>query len=168
MIALIKAFHIAALALWCAGLLALPIMLHLHGRGPQVRRQAGYAAFRLLTHRAYTRVVTPAAVVAIAAGSTLIVLLRVIDPWMLAKLAVVSCMVLLHVWLGHLVDRSGAGRAHLRMLPPLVGLVTALPLIGTVLWLVLAKPDLSGLITLLPEALRAPQGRLLPEAVVPI
>lgn len=168
MIAALKALHIAGLVVWCAGLVALPILMQIYGRGPVSRTQAGFAEFRLLAHRSYTRIITPAAIVAIAAGSALIVLLRLADPWMLAKLAAVAGMVLVHAWLGHLVAVSGERAGAWQMPSPLIGLALALPLMALTLWLVLAKPDLEATIALLPEALREPQGRSLPDAAVPI
>ncbi|MBK5926446.1 CopD family protein [Rhodobaculum claviforme] len=172
MIAALKFLHIAALSVWCAGLLALPVVMQVYGRHPAMRSQARYAEFRLLAHRSYTRIVTPAAVVAIAAGSGLIVALRLVDPWMLAKLAAVSGMVLVHAWLGHLVAQSGERAGDLaagwRLPSPLIALWLGLPLMAAVLWLVLAKPDLSDLAAGLPAVLTEPQGRSLPDAVVPI
>ena len=168
MIAALKALHIAALAVWCAGLVALPVLMHVYGRPERMRTQAGFAEFRLLAHRSYTRVVTPAAVVAIAAGSVLIVVLRLADPWMLAKLVAVAGMVLVHAWLGQLVALTGQRGGYWAMPSPLIGLVLGVPLMGVVLWLVLAKPDLWALAEALPEALRQPQGRSLPDAAVPI
>ena len=172
MIAALKFVHIAALVVWCAGLVALPVVMQIYGRRPAMRRQASYAEFRLLAHRGYTRIVTPAAVLAIAAGTALMVLLRLVDPWMLAKLAAVSGMVLVHAWLGHQVAQSGHHAAQLgkgwRMPSPSIALVFGVPLMGAVLWLVLAKPDLSGLVEHMPAVLRDPQGRSLPDGVVPI
>ena len=172
MIAALKFVHIATLAVWCAGLVALPLVMQIYGRQPAVPTQARYTEFRLLAHRSYTRIVTPAAVLAIAAGSGLVFLLRLVDPWMLAKLAGVSGMVLVHAWLGHLVAQSGERAQELgrgwRLPSPLIALVLGLPLMAAVLWLVLAKPDLSGLEDRLPAVLLEPQGRSLPDAAVPI
>ena len=172
MIAALKFLHIAALAIWCAGLIALPLVMHGYGRPSAMRRQSSYAAFRLLAHRSYTRIMTPAAVVAITAGSALIFLRRLTDPWMLAKLAAVSAMVLVHAWLGHLVAQSGDHAADLgdgwRLPSPLIALVAGVPPMVAVLVLVLAKPDLAGLVDAIPAVLREPQGRSLPDAVVPI
>jgi putative membrane protein len=169
MIAALKALHIAALAVWCAGLVALPVVMHLQGRRGALATQPGFARFRLVAHRSYTRVVTPAAVIAVAAGSALILVLRLVDGWMLAKLVLVSGMVLVHAWLGHLIALSGERDPRLwQMPPPLIGLALGLPLMAGVLWLVLAKPDLAGLVDRLPEGLRRPQGRSLPEPVAPI
>ncbi len=168
MIAAFKAAHIAALAVWCAGLILLPVLMHLHGRGEPVRAQAGYARFRRLSHFSYTHVVTPAAVIAVAAGTVLIVMLELVDAWLLAKLVAVAGMVLVHAWLGHLVVQSGEGLGGYRMPPPLIALALGVPLMLVILWLVLAKPDLTPLIERMPMFLREPQDRELPPDLVPI
>lgn len=156
MIAAVKALHIAGLVAWCAALIALPLLLHLHGHA---RRQRQFIAFRLITHVGYTAIATPAAVVAVAAGTALIFLARVYEPWLLAKLALVAAMVLVHVWLGHLIGRSGeVGRPVLRP-PPILALVLTLPLIAAVLMLVLAKPDLRPLEGWLPAWAQEPRAR---------
>lgn len=168
MIALTKALHIAALSVWCAGLIALPIILHVHGRSPAMRTEAGYAEFRLLSHRTYIALVTPAAVVAIAAGTGLILLEGLRAPWLIAKLAAVVGMVLLHAWFGHVISRTGQERGLYRPPLPWPGLAAGLGLMAVTLWLVLAKPDLAPLAHHLPEWLLHPRGRSLPPALVPI
>ena len=168
MIALTKALHIAALALWCGGLLALPVILHAYGRRPEAHSQAGFAEFRLLAHRAYTRLVTPAAVVAIAAGTLLIFLEGLRDGWLMAKLAAVAAMVLIHAWIGHLIAMTGEGAGRYRLPSPLPAFGGLVVLMGAVLWLVLAKPDLAHLVDQLPLWLRQPLGRDLAPALVPI
>jgi protoporphyrinogen IX oxidase len=168
MIAAVKAAHIAALVIWCAGLILLPVVLHIYGRGAEVRTQVGYSTLRSLSHFSYTRLVTPAAVIAVAAGTVLIFLLELVNPWLLVKLVAVSGMVLVHAWLGHLIAQSGEQAGVYRMPPPLIALIAALPLMLIVLWLVLAKPDLAPLVERMPLFLRQPQDRELPPDLVPI
>lgn len=168
MIALLKAGHIASLSVWCAGLLALPIILQIYGRRREISTQPGFTEFRLLLHAGYTRVATPAAVLAIAFGTALIVLLELRDAWLMLKLAVVALMVLLHVWLGHLILKTAEGRGSYQMPSPVLALPIGLVLITGVLLLVLAKPDLTPLLHQLPEFLQQPQGRELPPDLVPI
>jgi len=167
-IALIKALHLATLALWCAGLIALPVVMQIYGRTPKVHTQAGFAEFRLLSHRAYTLVITPAAVITITAGSLLFVLEGLRDPWMLAKLGAVAGMVLIHAWLGHLISLTGEGAGRYRIPSPIPALVGALGFMGLTLWLVLAKPELAPLTDQLPDWLLHPRGRELPSDLVPI
>lgn len=168
MIALLKAVHIGALALWCAGLILLPVLMHVHGRRAEMRTQAGFSEFRWLTHYSYTCVVSPAAVVAVTAGTALIFAAQVFDVWMMVKLVAVAGMVVVHALLGHMIVKVGEGHGQFRL--PRVGLalLAIVPLIGTVLWLVLAKPDSQDLIALLPEMLLEPRGNTIPARLDPL
>jgi len=168
MIAALKFVHISALVVWCAGLVALPILLHFYGRSDTHRTQTGFERLRHLTHYSYIGVLSPAAVIAIAAGTGLIFLMELVDIWLLAKLVAVAGMALIHAWLGHVTSEIGHGGGHYRLPPTLLVLWLLFPLMGVVLFLVLAKPDLTPLIEQLPAFMRIPQGRELPEGVVPI
>ena len=168
MIALLKAVHIIGLVVWCAGLIALPIIVQAYGRTANVRTQAGYSEFRLLTHRGYVELVTPGAVVAIGAGTALLFLEGVRDPWMMAKLAAIGGMALCHAWIGHMVAQTGDHKGAFRVPSPVPVLLGLVALMGLVLWLVLAKPDLAPFAAHLPDWLRQPLGRELPSSLVPI
>ncbi|QTL03255.1 CopD family protein [Aquabacter sp. L1I39] len=169
MIALLKAVHIAALSLWCAGLIALPVVLHAYGRREEVRTQAGFSEFRLLIHAAYTRIVTPAAILAIIAGTVLFLTLELRDYWLMAKLVAVVGMVLVHAWLGHLAVQASEARGDYDMPPAaFIALPAGFLCMGAVLFLVLAKPDLQPLVDALPQDLKTPQDRSLPSVLVPI
>ncbi|WP_371347187.1 CopD family protein [Ancylobacter sp. IITR112] len=168
MIALLKAVHIAALSLWCAGLIALPLVLQIYGRREEVRTQAGFTEFRLLMHAAYTRIVTPAAILAIVAGTGLIFAVGITQPWLVAKLVAVAGMVLAHAWLGHLTVEASEGRGSYQMPHAIAALPASLICMGAVLYFVLAKPDLQPLIETLPPVLTTPQHQPLPADLVPI
>ena len=156
MIAALKFIHIAGLTVWCAGLIALPVLLQGYGAP---RHQPEFMRFRLLTHVGYAAVATPAAIVAVSAGTALIFAQQVYHPWLLAKLALVAGMVLVHAWLGHLIQMSGERRSPVRLHVPLLGLLLVVPLMAGVLWLVLAKPDLARIERLMPAILLQPQDR---------
>ena len=66
LVALFKGVHIAALMLWCGGLLALPLMLSRHD--PAVTPD-DYRRIRSATHTTYAIIVTPAAIIAAVAGT---------------------------------------------------------------------------------------------------
>lgn len=168
MIAALKAAHIIALSIWCAGLILLPIVLHIYGRRPENRTQAGFAELRWLSHYGYTAVVTPAAVLAVTFGTILIFALEVLDAWMLAKLIAVSGMVLVHAWMGHVIVQAGEGQGAYRTPMAGLSLLALVPLIGVVLWLVLAKPALDDLIALLPSFLQEPRGNQIPARFDPL
>ena len=168
MIAILKTVHIIGFTIWMAGLLVLPVVMQVYGRRREMQTQPGFDEFRWLTHYSYTRVVTPASIIAIAAGTALIFAHHVLTVWMLAKLVAVSGLVLLHAWLGHVIVQAGEGRGAYKM-PP-VGLTVAplLVLIMGVLWLVLAKPDLDALVAALPAFLQEPRGNAIPANLEPL
>lgn len=155
MIAALKALHIAALLIWCAALLALPLVL----RAAAPQTAAGYIRYRQVTHFGYIGFATPAAVLSVSAGTGLIFAAGVFEPWLLAKLALVAGMVLVHVWLGHLIQRAGGAGRRPGHGQSLLALVLVVPLMAAVLVLVLAKPDLRGLI---PAQFWSPRGGVLP------
>ena len=154
MIALIKTLHIAALVVWCATLVALPALLGLHQHVARqthwVDVQHHYVRFRRFTHVTYTAVATPAAVLAIAAGTVLIFAAQVFEVWLLAKLVCVAGMALAHAWLGHLIVQSGERSVYWRMPWPGLSWLVTVPCMLAVLWLVLAKPDLQAAVQRLP------------------
>lgn len=129
----LKLVHISAVVLWCGALVYLPLALATAG---DVERLAQRRVLRLL----YTSVATPAALAAISSGTLIFLWHGPLAPWLVAKLAVVACVVLMHAGLGLLVLRSERGDAPWRCRA--CGAVLAALLAGMSLtaWLVLAKP----------------------------
>lgn len=162
MVTALKAAHLAALILWCAGLLALPLLLARHD--PQ-HSQSTYTRLRLLTDASFRLVVTPAAVIAIAAGTALVFARGVYAPWMLAKLAVVGLLVGLHAWQGVSVTRMGETAGERPPPGAALPIALAIGLISAVLLLALAKPPVSA--ERLPGWLNEPRHRALPVGEVP-
>lgn len=153
----LKALHIAALALWTAGLFALPLMLARHD--PAIG-QSDYARIRRATHYGYTLVITPAAVTAIASGTLLVFLREVFVTWMFAKLVFVALLVAFHAWVGHTIVAVAETEGEHRTPEPLMPLLLLLvPVLG-ILTLVLAKPELREIP--LPGWLMEPRGGQLP------
>lgn len=159
----LKFLHISALSLWCAGLVALPLLLARHHPD---RTQHHFTRLRLVTHHGYTRVVTPAAVIAIAGGTALIYLRGTWTPWFLAKLVLVGLLALFHAWVGHITLNMGErdGEYHPPPAWPLVG--GSLATMIAILVLVLAKPAFG--IDLLPGWLTSPRNQPLPVGEVPM
>lgn len=161
-ITLVKAVHLAAILLWAAGLVALPLLLSEHKSG---HGQGAYQRIRRFSHYGYTHLLTPAAVVAVAAGIALLFLRDVFVPWMFAKLALVGALVTLHAWIGNLVVRMGE-HANRRQPSPILPLVVlAIVLCAGIFYIVLAKPDL---VPTFPEWMTHPRERQLPVEEVPI
>ncbi|HEY8213008.1 MAG TPA: CopD family protein [Methylocystis sp.] len=151
------AFHILTLSLWCAGLIALPLMLSRHD--PAIS-QTDYARIRRYTHFAYTLGVTPAAVLAVVSGLALVFLRDAFTPWMFLKLVFVAALVLTHGWVGHTVTLMEETHGlHRPPHPALPAMATFIPIFA-ILFLVLDKPDLSEF--RFPQWLSQPQGGQLP------
>jgi len=153
----LKALHVGFIAIWMAGLLALPAMLARHDRAIG---QADFQRIRTATHYGYVWAITPVAALAIATGMALIFLRGVFVPWMFAKLVLVAMLVALHTWIGHtIIDVVETEGKHEPPRPLLPILVLCLVVAG-ILFLVLSKPDLTTLP--MPDWLRQPLGRELP------
>lgn len=162
-IALLKFVHIAAVLVWCAGLIALPIMLAQHRLDDSQHR---YARIRRFTHYGYTRLITPAAVIAVAAGTALIFLRETFVPWFFAKLMAVGVLVALHALIGNTVVRMGEAKSGNPLAPhPFLPVALVMGAIGAILLLVLAKPLLPT--EAMPDWLQAPRNQSLPTEEVP-
>ena len=134
----LKALHITALSLWCAALIALPLMLALHD--PAIA-QADYTRVRRSTHLTFTLLMTPAAVIAVISGTWLIFLREVFVPWLFLKLVFVGAMVAFHAWLGNILVRVAETSGTHRPPNPLpLTFVVMVPILA-VIGLVTAKPD---------------------------
>ena len=162
MITALKSLHIAALIVWCAGLFALPLLLTKHD--PQ-HSQSSYARLRKLTDFSFRLVMTPAAVIAIAAGTALVFERAVYVPWMFAKLAAVGLLVALHAWQGVALARMGESAGQHRPPPATLLIVLSIGVMSAVLLLVLAKPTLPA--SVLPDWLMTPRYRSLPVSATP-
>lgn len=156
-IPIFKGAHIAALCIWCGGLLALPLMLSRHD---PTAAQDDYRRIRRATHLTYTICVTPAAVIAVVAGTWLIFLREAFVPWLYAKLLFVALLVAAHAWIGHImieVAETPGRKAPPRPALPVIAIL--LPALA-ILILVLGKPDLSWI--QFPGWLREPYGSQFP------
>ncbi len=162
MIPALKFFHIAALSLWCAGLLLLPVLLQ---RADNPVREGEAARMRMFAHHAYNAIVSPAAVIATVAGGMLLFARWVFDPWMFVKLALIGVLVLMHTYVGHCVTRLGE-RGYVRpVLPPTVLFLGGFAIMCAILFVVLAKPQLNA--DVMPDWLRTPVGGQLLFPAVP-
>ena len=154
---LLKALHLVALGIWCGGLISLPIMLSRHDA---VVSQDDYSIIRHRTHLTYTTVVTPAAVIAVIAGTWLIFLRQTFVPWMFAKLVFVAMLLVIHVWIGHNIVRIAEEPGDHRPPNPYLPLTGVLACAIAILLFVLGKPDLGWIV--MPEWLRLPRDGQLP------
>lgn len=133
----LKFIHICGIAIWVAGLLYLAALLSGH---KQVRDQQEFARIRMASRFAYMGLVSPAAFIAIGAGSALLFISDALHPWMFVKLAVVAVLVVVHVQyayvLTHLAE-EGAQEPTLRIRIMVAAIITAA---SAIFYLALAKP----------------------------
>ncbi len=134
----VKVIHISALILWCAGLIYMPL---LHSRQRHVRSRSQFSRLRVMSRYLYVVVASPAAIITIVSGGTLVYLQDATTGWLAAKLGVVSLMALFHARCGHVLMLLGheSGRSRHRASAWVV-LIPAI-LISSVLWLVLTRPS---------------------------
>ncbi|WP_027068296.1 CopD family protein [Euryhalocaulis caribicus] len=134
-----KGVHIAAMAIWCGGLIALPFML---GRHDPAIVTADYRLIRRATHLTYTMCVTPAAVIAVIAGTWLIFLRETFFPWLYAKLVLVALLVAVHAWIGRTLVKTAEEPGRHKPPEPYFPMAAVLGLVVGIAALVLAKPAL--------------------------
>ncbi|WP_152048394.1 CopD family protein [Aureimonas psammosilenae] len=149
----LKFIHVASLSIWAGGILLLPVLLgqrQAAGEGPPLHR------LHLFTRFAYVVVVSPAAFLAIASGTALILAREIHFEWFALKLLLVGMLVSLHVWVGLLVLTIFDQGGHFARWRVLASLVTLSALMLAIFWLVLAKPAIP--LGFLPENLFRPGG----------
>lgn len=155
-----KVLHIAALCVWVAGLLILSILMRTYRPGMSGQP---FVRFRKLTHYGYIRLVTPAAVIAIAAGIALILLRWIFDPWLLIKLVLVCGLAILHGFVGHMIAMTAVTAGQVKLAPPVLVTGGVLAISAAIFWVVLDKPDVN---PALPRWMTEPQS--LPTPTPPI
>lgn len=137
------ALHIIALLVWAACLLYLPSQIRLASAAGDTLTMPS-SEYPSLTRFIYTHVATPAALLAIAAGTLVFVAHQIVALWLVAKLTLVVLLVGLHASLGLLVLRSERGETHRLPQATLAAQVVAVVLMLGIVWLVLAKPQSLG------------------------
>lgn len=144
--------HIAALLVWCAALIYLPVLVLSSPSQASSSEPASYLPS--IERSIFTHCATPFALLAIIAGTLLFITNGTTEPWLIVKLSAVVGLVICHALLGLLILRAGnSGRAPAPDddVPEMPGairigcyllLAAVCCLIVMVLWLVLSKPTL--------------------------
>lgn len=134
--------HIGALLFWCAALLYLPALIAgaLSGR---VEITESHLRKDSVVRFVFTHIATPAALLAIISGTAVFLINTTVAPWLIAKLTLVSGLVVGHAVTGLFILRLEDEQ---RALAPiwcwLLASVLCLLMLAIV-WLVLAKPTLT-------------------------
>jgi protoporphyrinogen IX oxidase len=131
----LKAIHISAVIVWCGVLLYLPLLLGTRVGGTD--QTVVHGARRTL----FRTVATPAALITIASGTLIFAWRGPLAGWLIAKLGLVSFLVLAHAVCGLLILRSEAQASlQLSTIPGKSLLAVSLTLLLAIAWLVLNKP----------------------------
>ena len=135
----LKFIHLAAIAIWSGGLLALPFLFwqrRVLEAGPDLDR------LHRIVRLVYVELTSPAAFFAIASGTALIFLQATFEEWFSIKMVLVGIMAMLHVVAGLVVHQlfSPKGRFGRFSFVALSG--TYAVLIVAIVWVVLAKPQI--------------------------
>lgn len=146
----VKGLHIAAIAVWIAGLVCLP---GLYLRRARVGHDAAFHSLHATVRYLYVGIVSPAAFIAVGSGTALIFLQQAFAPWFQLKLAFVGVLVVLHILTGAVVIGLFRRGGEYSLSRGLVAMTAVITTAAAILVVVLAKPDLQGL---LPQALSEP------------
>lgn len=162
--AALKALHIVALCIWCAGLLVIPT---LYRQRTWLREGAPVHELHRFTRSVFVGLVSPAAVVAVGTGTGLVFVGDVFTPWMFLKLMVVGALVVLHMRAGFVIVRLfNHGQTYPRW-RQFAATASVAATAAAILVLVLAKPRLG--FDMLPDWLRQPGGlQSLSSVIVPM
>lgn len=133
----LKFIHIGAITIWIAGLFYLSSLLAGH---ETVQDRQDFARVRMASRFAYMGLVSPAGFVAVGSGTALLFVADALHPWMFAKLAAVTLLVIVHVQFAYVLTHlavEGAKQPNLR-----IGLLVGTTAVAAlaILALVLAKP----------------------------
>lgn len=131
--------HIMTLLVWAGAVLYVPMLITdaAHERVDFTTLPRGMGSMARLV---FTHIASPAAVIAIIAGTLVFVVDETLTFWLLVKLTLVTLLVAAHASLGLLITRLE--RQQFRYLSAMSwGLFGFIALcLGLVLWIVLAKP----------------------------
>ncbi|MGM8225476.1 CopD family protein [Cellvibrio sp. ARAG 10.3] len=131
--------HIIALLFWCAALLYLPALIASNTREKLDIRELRYE-HNAVARYVFVRIATPAALLAIIAGTLVFLINRTIEVWLIAKLTLVTGLVICHAFSGLLILRAehqSERRVHFWCC--LLGSILCV-LMTLIVWMVLAKP----------------------------
>ncbi|MGQ3888555.1 CopD family protein [Legionella sp. CNM-1927-20] len=127
--------HIATLLGWCGFLLYLPGLIATIPGKDKV-----HTSYMDVPRKIFTHILTPTALLAILSGTFIFLRMKLIAPWLIMKLTLVSGLVICHVlngWLILKLEKTPEEPSQLVCLA--LGVMSAI-LITAILWLVLAKP----------------------------
>jgi protoporphyrinogen IX oxidase len=135
----LKFIHLATIAIWSGGLLALPFLFWQRRAleaGPDLDR------LHRIARLVYVELTSPAAFIAIASGTALIFVQATFEEWFSIKMVLVGLMAMLHVVAGLVMHQLFSPSGRFGRLSFVVLSSSYAALIVAILWVVLAKPHI--------------------------
>jgi putative membrane protein len=135
----LKFVHLATIALWSGGLIALPFLFW-----QRRTLEAGLDLDRLhrVARLVYVELTSPAAFIAIASGTALIFLQATFAEWFSLKMLLVGIMAMLHVLAGLVLVQLFLPEGRFSRLSYLTLTSSYIVVITAIIWVVLAKPHI--------------------------
>ena len=135
----LKFVHLATIALWSGGLIALPFLFW-----QRRTLEAGLDLDRLhrVVRLVYVELTSPAAFIAIASGTALIFLQATFAEWFSLKMLLVGIMAMLHVLAGLVLVQLFLPEGRFSRLSYLALTSAYIVVITAIIWVVLAKPHI--------------------------
>lgn len=135
----LKAIHISALVIWCAGIVAIPALFAMR---PTVSSKPELWNLQRLVRETYRMIISPAAFVAVVSGTALVFMREVFTAWFAAKLLAVGLLTILHIRYGYVILKLFKDGSDYGAWRKWASIVSGIVIMSAILWLVLAKPPL--------------------------
>lgn len=135
----LKFVHLAAIAVWSGGLVALPFLFwqrRMLDAGPDLDR------LHRIARLVYVELTSPAAFIAIASGTALIFLQATFTEWFSLKMLLVAIMAMLHVVAGLVLHHLFSPKGRFTWSSYVTLTSAYVVVIAAILWVVLAKPHI--------------------------
>ncbi|MDM0074681.1 CopD family protein [Variovorax sp. J2P1-59] len=133
----LKFAHLASIAIWSGGLLALPFLFWQRRTltaGPDLDR------LHRITRLVFVELTSPAAFIAIGTGTALIFLQATFVEWFSVKMVLVGVMAMLHVLAGLVLMQVFSPTGRFGRISYVTLMSAYVIVIAGILWVVLAKP----------------------------
>lgn len=144
LVAALKFIHIAAIAIWAAGLICLPF---LYRQRSEVGVERDLHRLHAMTRFFYVVILSPAAFVAIGSGTALIFLQETFVGWFTLKLAFVGVLVVIHLLTGLVILKLFDEAGHYPNWRYVAGTIATTAVVSAIIIVVTGKPriDIDGL-----------------------
>lgn len=129
--------HISAVVCWCGSLLYLFALTAGVSSQPTRDEQQRHLALLL---KVFSRLTTPAALIAIITGTALFMTASITSHWLILKLTLVTMLVLCHAIGGWIILSAEKKSDRDLTLPCILTGLTVVMLIPAIVWVVLTKP----------------------------